>query len=240
MTPVPHLRCRRTLPGFTLLEVLLAVAIAAVVLVAIHGVFHGAVKLRQRNADALEQMLPLERTLALLRSDLENLALPGGTLSGAFQTTPTNTVSLQGQVGPQFCTTTGTLDEQLPWGNLQRVAYYLLPPTNGLPGRDLVRSVTRNLLATTTETSVPQEWMLGGVEDLRFEFYDGQMWQSEWDSTVNTTPLPLAIRVTLQLTSTNRLSRLPPPIELVVATLVDTSTNTTSTTTTSSSGTGMP
>jgi len=92
-----------------------------------------------------------------------------------------------------------------------------------------MRAVTRNLLAPVEEPPEDQ-FLLGGVEEVVFQFYDGTQWRDAWDSTVEPTGLPLAIKVQLYLTRdvTNRTVR--EPVELVVPVVVQTGTNATATT----------
>lgn len=211
--------------GFTLVELLLAVMVFGVVLIALHSVFAGALRLRQRVVHNLEQSLPLEQALAILRRDLANLAAPGGTLVGALQTIPTNLTLLPGRRSPNFFTTVGVLREDSPWPALQRVVYRLVPPTNDAEGLDLMRTVTRNLLAPVEEPPEDQ-FLLDGVEELLFQYYDGTQWRESWDSAVEPAVLPLAIKVQLFLSRsrTNLADR--EPVELVVPIEVRPLTNT--------------
>lgn len=211
-------------PGaFTLLEVLLATAVGAVVLLAINAVFFGALRLRNRSAESVEDSLPWQRTVMILKQDLANLVPPGGALGGALQTA--GTLNLQvGQVGPEFRTATGELNDLDPWGEVQRVAYLLADSTNGAAGRTLVRSVIRNLLPSTYDVAEPER-LVDQVESLDFLFYDGTQWRADWDSTTEATPLPRAIKVELRRAAPERGAELPALIELVVPLLVDGATN---------------
>ena len=225
--PPPEARQGRRAPasGFTLIEILLAVAIFAIVLVGMHLVFHGALRLRNKTTASLEAAVPLQQALSILQRDLANLAAPGTNLAGHLQTTPTNTTArVIGQVSPQFFTAVGVLDDTTPWSEVQRVTYRLTEPTNDTEGLDLYRSVTRNLLALIEDTPEDQ-FMMGGVETVTFQFYDGTQWRYDWDSTTDPTILPGAIKVELLLTAalTNRLN--PEPIVLVVPIAVQPDTN---------------
>src|SRR4051812_30120631 len=71
--------------GFTLVEVLLAMAICAIVLVAINAVFATAVRLRDRTTAGVDEGLPVERTMELLRRDLKGAVGPRGFLAGDFK-----------------------------------------------------------------------------------------------------------------------------------------------------------
>jgi prepilin-type N-terminal cleavage/methylation domain-containing protein len=231
--------------GFTLIEVLIAVAAFAIVLAAINTVFYSALRLRNKTARILDESLPVQQTLTIMKRDLANIVVPGGTLSGAFQTTPTlslnnqtgnstpsssATASVPGQSSPPFYTSTGVIDEITPFAEVQRVSYLLVNPTNGVTGRDLFRSVTRNLLAPVAEQPVMQP-LMSRVENIYFSYYDGTQWRDTWDSTSpevttgQTNMLPTAIKVQIQLAAEQRRQALPPPIELVVPIMVQVRTN---------------
>jgi prepilin-type N-terminal cleavage/methylation domain-containing protein len=240
----PHQVTHTSRSAFTLLELLLAVAIFAVVLLAIHTVFHSALTLRNRTTSQVDASIPLQHTLEIIRRDLANLVPPGGTFSGPFQSPviasgfgPASGGSsnvyravLPGRVvSPEFHTTTGLLNEQLPWGEIARVTYYLADPTNHTAGLTLMRSVTHNLLPVVEDQSDHQP-LLDGVADLAFLYFDGYQWIDYWDSTTAATPLPGALKVQLHLAapgiaaSTQRRD----PIELIVPIQVHADANPTS------------
>jgi len=209
--------------GFTLLEVLIAVMVFAIVLAAASSVFYGALHLRNGITESLEQALPVQHALSVIQRDLANLAVPGGTLSGAFQTTSiTNVVG--GQSSPDFYTTTGFIDQTSPWAEIQRVSCVLVDPAKrAAAGKDLIRAVTRNLLPATAEEQPAQQWLMSGVQGLAFYYYDGAQWRDSWDSTSadpmtgTTNRLPQAIKVQILLASQpgGRALPLSAPIELV-------------------------
>jgi type II secretion system protein J len=226
---------RRAKSAFTLLEVVLALAIAAVVLVAVNGLFYSALKLRQRSLDSIEATQPLQRALAIIERDLANLVPSGGTFSGTLQTSPTNLAIRPGLVGPEFRTATGSINDYEPWAEIQKVSYLLTESssTNRGLGHALVRSVVRNLLPAAMD-EYEDEWLMDGVETLTFSFYDGTQWWPTWDSTSQTPAFPLAIKVELQPASLDRRSELPDLVELIVPLLLEAVTN--ETTQASSSG----
>jgi general secretion pathway protein J len=190
-----------TARAFTLIEMLIAVSIFSVVLVAIHSVFYTALRLRNTAVDSLEASLPLEDALNVIQHDLANIVTTtNGDFLGPLQTTtPTNT--LPDQIGPHFYTTGGELDGMVPWGNVEQIDYLLSQPTNAVHrnGRDLIRAVTRNLLPVTLLPQ-PEEkhTILSGVQNLTFLYYDGTTWQPSWDTTQETN-LPTAIKVQIQM-----------------------------------------
>jgi prepilin-type N-terminal cleavage/methylation domain-containing protein len=217
--------------GFTLMEILIATAIMAIVLVAIHAVFFSALRLRERTVDSLETSLPVEQALQTMQRDLANIITStnstNGSLIGPLQTTnPTN--ALPGQIGPDFYTSSGELDGLVSWGNVEKIDYLLTAPTNGTggPGRDLIRAITRNLLPVNPPSQPDEKHtLLSGVQSLTFLYYDGTQWDTAWDTTQQTN-LPLAIKVQIQMAAgaTTGLA-LNPPLELVVPIDVLISTN---------------
>ncbi len=204
--------------GFTLIEVILALGITAIVLVAINGVFFGAMRLRESATNAVDESLPVQQALATLRRDLAGAMPPStnGILSGDFKVGGVTSLGLSQPVDIELNTTTGALRANEPWGEVQRVTYELkLPADRSAPGKDLIRSVTRNLLATVTPQPEDQ-WMMGGVESIEYSCYDGTQWRDFWDTTVTDTNLPTAVRVRIQVAGSRGGSSDAQPIELVV------------------------
>jgi len=216
--------------GFTLIEMLLAVAICAIVLVAINGVFATAVRLRDKTSDAVDSALPVTRALDIMERDLRGTVGPGGSMAGDFKCGAQAmgaTMGLSGEAGNaglDFFTSTGALSDRTPGGDLQEVFYELKAPTDrNQAGMDLVRCVDHNILATTTQTPEIQS-LMRGVQSLQFDCYDGTQWQPMWDTSAGYTNLPLAVRIRIQLAG-------PPgagnqqPLEAIVPLVTQTSTN---------------
>jgi prepilin-type N-terminal cleavage/methylation domain-containing protein len=212
----------RAAGGFTLIEIIIATAIMAMLLVAIHVAFLAALRLRARTIDAVEASLPVEQALQIMQHDLANLVVSTNGTNGSFfgpLQTVNQTNTLPGQIGPDFYTSGGEMDGIAPWGNVEKIDYLLAAPTNGSvsPGQDLIRAITRNLLPANPPP-MPEEKhaILSGVQSLTFLYYDGTQWDSTWDTTQQTN-LPLAIKVKIQMAVRNigALS-MNPPLELVV------------------------
>jgi len=91
--------------------------------------------------------------------------------------------------------------DKVPWGDIQEVFYELKAPTDpNQAGMELVRCINRNLLATTTQTPEIQ-FLMGKVQTLQFDCYDGTQWRNTWDTSAGDTNLPVAVRVSDQLVS---------------------------------------
>jgi type II secretion system protein J len=135
---------------------------------------------------------------------------------------------LLGLSSPTMYTATGSLDETSPFAEVQKVSYQLASSTNlSSTGRDLVRTVTRNLLPTSQAQSVNQS-LLTGVQSITFQFHDGTQWRETWDSTTaDSARLPRAIKVQLQMAAEPNARTVPTPVQLVVPLLNDGGSNTT-------------
>lgn len=220
LQPAKH----RDAGAFTLIEVLLAVGIFAIVLFAMNTVFFSALRLERSTNRLLDERLPLNQALAIVRRDLQG-AVPPLTNSTLL---PRHFIATSGgggfgsaQAGSlEFYTTTGVISADEPWGDVQRVRYELLPSTNpnNPRGQELVRSVLRNVLAITTEAE-DEQLLVEGVESLEFLCYNGSDWRSLWDTENNgDVGLPQAVRVRVQLAANNadnaKLTR--EPLELLV------------------------
>src|SRR5262249_8372305 len=134
----------------------------------------------------------------------------------------------------QFTTTTGVLKDELPWGDVQEVSYELRDPvirTNGA-GKDLIRTISRNLLSTTS-LDYNEQWLAGNVESLKLVCFDGMNWRDLWDTGLTDTNVPTAVRVQIQMVADDSVdARNRQPIELLVPLIVQSRTNVTQQTTT--------
>ncbi len=212
--------------GFTLLEVLLAVAIFAIVLLAMNTVFFSALRLERATNRTLDERWPLNQALAVLRRDLQGAVQPqtnSTLLPRHFIASGSGGGIGSVQSGSlEFYTTTGVIDDYEPWSDLQRVRYELVDPlerTNS-SGREFVRRVTRNILASSAEDEIEQV-LATQVESLEFLCFNGSDWRNTWDTEAAEVGLPQAVRVRIQLASQNsqnttamRLTQ--EPLELLV------------------------
>jgi prepilin-type N-terminal cleavage/methylation domain-containing protein len=229
--------------GFTLLELLVATAVGAIVLLVINATFFGALRLYNSSHDRTDDDLALQRALGIIRKDLAGIMLPGtltansvanggtsnvGLFSGQLQTDTVSANDLDSQGGtrssPDFYTSSGSIDGWTPFGDVQMVSYYLTPDAAGSETKNLVRVVTRNLLPAQDPTSDNQV-ILSGVLSVDFLFYDGSDWTDTWDS-VTTSTLPSAIKFSLvRAPRGTTQGGIPGSIDLVVPVIVTTTTS---------------
>jgi type II secretion system protein J len=206
--------------AFTLIEMILAIGVAAIVLIAVNAVFFTSLHLRDDTSDMVDAVTPIDATVTFLKRDLQCCVTPtNGTskvLSGGFRVGDGITSSgVSDPVAIEMCTATGALSDSQPWGDIQRVTYELKnSAVANAVGRDLYRTVLRNLLATTTPV-VDDQLMMSGVASVKFSCYDGVTWQDAWDTTSSTavnTNLPFAVKVEIKMAGNAQAQ----PIEMIV------------------------
>lgn len=207
------MRTLRSQRGFTLIEMLLAAAAAAVILAVMVNVYGRTVKLRNTSNEHTRASRLEARAIGVLRDDLRNARLSGGKMATKLDTGDTS-AHTQFPGGLRFTTTSGRVNEDKFGPELQQVEYYIEADGESTDQKygSLMRAVNRTLLGTLDQPD-GVETVLTGVEAMEVGFYDGSQWQETWDtsnsgtSTTSTATaaastgpaIPLAIRVRLTL-----------------------------------------
>jgi type II secretion system protein J len=230
-----------TRSAFTLMEVMLALAVSAIVLAGIGGVFYSALRLRERTVTMLDQAMPMHQALTVLRRDLRGAVPPTGTygLAGDFKIEPLGGGLVQ-SFRLQCFTSSGVIsdNDNAIGADVQEVIYELRDPISGgvNSGKDLVRSINRNPLGTAG-LNPDEQRLLGHVESLEFAGYDGANWREMWDTSLSDTNLPSALRVRIQMSGESNMDgRNRQPYEMVVPVVSVSRTNQTQTTTSTGGG----
>jgi type II secretory pathway component PulJ len=230
MSPRITHHASRIMGAFTLMEVMLALTVSAIVLAAIGGVFFAALRLRDRTAAALDETTPLYQAFSIIRRDFQG-ALPPGAASlptaGDFKTDPESASRVQ------LFTTTALVNDTDPWGDVQEVMYDLRESADHRQsGQDLYRTVSRNVLASGAAEGVEVP-LLSHVQSLEFACFDGSNWRDSWDTSISDTNLPVAVRIRVRLAGdSDANSRVQQPYELVIPLLAQSRTNQPQTSTT--------
>lgn len=224
--------------GFTLLELLIATAVGAVVLLVIQTTYFSALRLHNTTHARIDQDLELQRALSIIRRDFAGIQLPGSTttttntFAGQFQTENFSEVGGENhgeRVTPDMTTNTGRIDGFNSFSELQRVAYYLAQPAStegrSRDSKDLVRVITRNLLPVQENDNYEEQVLLENVVSATVSYFDGTAWTDSWDSAATST-LPRALRLSLVIAppETSQSTSAAAPIDLVVPVIVRTTT----------------
>ena len=216
-----NLTTRKDARAFTLIEVLLAVGIFAIVLFAINTVFFSALKLERATSRIVDARAPLNQAFAILRHDLQGAVQP--MTNSTLLPRNFSTVGRSGGLGSsqasslEFYTTTGVIGDDVPWSDLQKVRYELVSAADRTTGKgqDLVRVITRNNLATTTAED-DEQLLVSDVESVEFLCYNGSEWRKTWDTSSSDVGLPQAVKVRVQFASENLTKVSREPLELLV------------------------
>lgn len=195
---------KTTLNGFTLIELLVVTAISALIVLSINTVLYNSFHLRDRAYESLDKTTSRSYAINMIKRDLRNLIPPNGELVEEIVGNNNQRGAMSSNL-LSFYTTTGMIEESMPWGDIQKVEYSLMEARQvpGLdekyleqPGQILARAVTRNLTETVDNAPdfIP---LLANVYSISMEFYDEEndTWQQSWDSTSQETVVPTAVRL---------------------------------------------
>jgi prepilin-type N-terminal cleavage/methylation domain-containing protein len=228
--------------GFTLLEVLMAMAMMGIVAASLFASLGTAHKARESARSIMEPVQAVTVALELIGKDIECALPPTGILAGSFLGVP-----LAGTAGeadamefyrPAPLATATDLE-----GRVQGVQMIELSveTIQGEPLPVLVRRMSANLLAPVVEEPVA-EILCRNVTGFDVYYFDGTIWQETWDSTTLDNILPSAVRISLQV-AWPRYRSDEPTIYFATRTFLPSCrptnvTGTTSTTGSTSSGSG--
>jgi general secretion pathway protein J len=181
--------------GFTLLELIVALAMAAVVALTLYTGMNAAFRARTSATNQLTAPRQAAIAMDLLERDLQSIPRPNGTLAQPFAGYG------EGPLGSEsayviFSGFSGDFPSNPPATEGMRQIEFKLH-TDVTP-HVLVRTVQRNLLAE--QVNAPEEEVLArGVKSFLIRYYDGSTWVDRWDSTTVDNQLPLAMELNIEL-----------------------------------------
>jgi general secretion pathway protein J len=185
---------RRPGTGFTLIELIVVLAIFAMLAVMAYGGLASVLSARERVLQSLERTAALQKVYVRLRNDLQQLRArpardPYGEPQAALLLAPDGAL--------EFTRSGWRNPLSQPRSSLERVAYRL--DVDGRLLRTSWRAVDRAQNAAAVETVV-----LDQVEDLRWRFLEGKEWREAWPpagtgGTPTLETVPRAVEVSLTL-----------------------------------------
>lgn len=193
------LRSRENKFGFTLLEMLVALALVGVIAGTLYGSLYIAYKARERAHAAITPIRRAELAATLIRRDIESVLPPTGVLAAEF-------------VGEDATDDSGRPADALVMHCCSHV------PQEGVPGSDIrrveltcetleddleetsaiIRRTTTSLLAAETPEPI-EDVLCRDVLAFNLRYFDGSEWLDAWDSTTQGDDLPLAVEVTVEI-----------------------------------------
>lgn len=188
--------------GFTLLELLVAMTLMAVVGSSLYTALHTGFRAHRSALLAVEPTSQAINAIELLKQDILGVLPPGSGLAGAFIGTDSQGIKGVDADSLEFYTTHIYADDEQLVGGLGRIG--LLLEEDKEDNHDnyatyrLVRQVTTNLL--TPKDVEPEEQVLcRNIISLNLRYYDGDGWLDEWDSTADANSLPRAVEIDIQI-----------------------------------------
>jgi general secretion pathway protein J len=187
--PKNHGASVRPRSGFTLLELLVAVAMVAIIAAALFSSLGIVFKAKASIEQATEPYMKMGAAMNFLKKDLESALPPtsapasgGYVLQGPF--IGQDLSSSWGQDGDDlvFCAAVDAPSRVTMQTDIRQIEY-TVQEDNG--EHLLVRLVTTNLLADVQPTP-EREIIMRGVRSFNLRYYDGTQWQDSWDSTAYT------------------------------------------------------
>ncbi len=188
--------------AFTLLEVLLAATMTALLAGSLYATLYTAFRARRSAIEAVGSSQRAELAADFVCTELRSAVVPNGILAGTFYGEDAT-----GSLGREsdtvsFYRTADAIDQQAGQGEIMMIELGCEPSLEGA-GMNLVRGVRRNLLATTFY-DLPGEVLCRGVLAFNLRYFDGVEWLDSWDSSVEDNTLPLAVEVDLVLAADDK------------------------------------
>lgn len=196
------------LTGFTLLELLIAIALMDVIALTLYSSMYISFRAKNNSRSLLEPYQMVTPVFEFIGQDLSNALKPDGILAGVF------------------------VGEDVPWQNRQdadTLSFYNAGyhPSEGEIASNVIkveyqldvddvrdqvvlkRLTTKNLLAPGT-VEPQEEVVCRGLAGFDVKYYDGTTWLESWDSSENENQLPRGVRVTITILEeqSNRSSRM--------------------------------
>ncbi len=203
--------------AFTLLEVLVALALIAILSVSLYASLSIAFRARRSAAAATSQVRRADLAMELIAADIRSAVIPKGT--GTAAVTGTAPLTLAGPFEGDdstdnrgresdtvtFCCTTPSPEPKELIGDIRQVQFVCEPSADGR-SQVLTRLVTTNLLSPTA-VQPQREVLCRGVNSFSLLYFDGTAWWNTWDSTTVSNALPYVVQVTLELVDEQQKSR---------------------------------
>ncbi|MDR3492523.1 MAG: type II secretion system minor pseudopilin GspJ [Gammaproteobacteria bacterium] len=189
---------KKTLRGFTLLEILIAIFIFTIISIIITQALHAALNTQSSTEKSAARMRDLQMTTLLISRDLEQIID-----RPIINAERAQEASLIGSSQKIIFTHGGVTNPQgeLLRSTLQRTQYSLLK-------EHLIRT-TWEVLDQAPETKAQDRELMGSIQKLDFSYLDQEgHFSSSWPAANNTTPLPKAIRITLTISNWGTFSQL--------------------------------
>lgn len=211
--------------GFTLIEVIAALAIGAILLAAVYSTLEIMLKQIRVGKEAVQSLQVIRGTAIKLQTDIrQNLSLLS--TAPSLQPAPTDTstpeasqfnfgvqgdqytLTLYSSQTPQYSKTDADTPNSI-YSDLRTITY------SCQPNLGLIRTESLNILSGSGTTSTDpnqQEVLAPEVQDMHFQYFDpvAQTWQTQWDGTSQGPPAAIEVTLTVQMPDIPGVPTRPP------------------------------
>ncbi|MCW8859674.1 MAG: type II secretion system GspH family protein [Deltaproteobacteria bacterium] len=190
-------RCK----GFTLLEVLIAISIFAVVISSIYGVFTSISGTKDRLDNNSE-------TYHQARIILDRL---GREIHGIYVHSAENTNILRGGVNDQGnvfleLSTTATSSLNIDGAEFVFIRYDLVEDQEKKDGSYVINRIEKPLLGSMSNQNFPAMRLATGIKNFRIRYFSDQLWQDQWDQDQQNLPDMLEVFLSIYDNSGEEIS----------------------------------
>jgi prepilin-type N-terminal cleavage/methylation domain-containing protein len=187
---------RRAPHGFTMLELLTAITLMALLAGSLYSSLFIGIKAHRSTISAVEPARAAALTLELLRQDFDAALPPNGVLAGAF----TGIDGVGESDSLSFFSCANMSGESSSASDIRKVELSVETVADE-PLPVLMRRLTTNLLASNDPT-VREQVLCRHIKFFDIRYYDGSTWLDSWDSTGQDNVIPTAVEVTLEFVLT--------------------------------------
>jgi general secretion pathway protein J len=176
--------------GFTLLEVLVSLALLSLLGVALYGTYFGLMRARERAATGMELRRELRTSLDTIRREIASAFFNRNNKSLYFIVEDRDSF---GKPASTLALTTLSLPVggPNPGSDLSEVKY-------SLREKEGIMVLTRQVKDAYLDTKALPYPQMEGLEGFLLECFDGGKWVKSWDTALNGT-LPKAVRITIRI-----------------------------------------
>ncbi|MHC4220865.1 MAG: type II secretion system protein GspJ [Planctomycetota bacterium] len=184
--------------AFTLLELLVAMALMNVLAATLYASLYIGFKARRNSNEAIEPVRAAQIAFEQIKKDILSALPATGVLAGEFLGTD-GPSDIGGDSLLFYCSSHTPTEEERAC-DIREVELTLTTDEEFIESDKyvLVRRITTNLLSPRT-IEPAEEILCRNVVSLNFRYFDGFEWLDEWDSTANRDALPEAVEVTLEI-----------------------------------------
>jgi general secretion pathway protein J len=194
--------------GFTLIEVLIAMAIFAILAMLAYGGLNAVIESKEQTEQALTRLRQLQLTMSKLQRDIGQVVARDGRdeFGGILYKFSS---SADSDLLMEFTRNGWRNPAGLTRSHLQRVGYRL--------DEDTLLRLSWPYVDRAQDSQAIETTLIDNIKDVKLRFYDGNEWQDNWPDAQALTsgaevPLPKAVEITLQLNdwgSIMRIFRIP-------------------------------